>query len=117
MINEDVNKRITIILKENKGNLLANAHISINTAEFGFVTIKGFQIWRSKNFNERLQEAINIQPPTKSSYGRPYKFVFFEDKKLWCELELIIYEEYIKARSKNEVRSEEVNLDDIPETL
>jgi len=116
MKNEDV--RITIILKNSSNNLLANATISIETTYFGFVTIKGFQIWRSRVFNERLQEAINVKPPTIMPYGRPYQFVFFEDKQKWFELESKIYDSFVKIRdiSKND-DSENINLDEISRAI
>lgn len=95
MDNEDV--KITIFLKKSP-KLLANATISIQTIYFGFVTIKGFQIWNSRIFNERLQEAINITPPTIMSHGRSYQFVHFEDEKKWFELEERIYGAFIKTR-------------------
>lgn len=112
MENEDV--RITIFLK-NSQKLLANATVSIETIYFGFVTIKGFQIWISRIFNERLQEAINIEPPTIMPYGRPYQFVFFENNQKWFDLESRIYDAFVKARSESgnnttkEVDLEEVN--------
>ncbi|EKD57940.1 MAG: hypothetical protein ACD_57C00082G0005 [uncultured bacterium] len=99
MDNEDV--KITIILKKGSPKLLANATISIETVYFGFVTIKGFQIWNSRVFNERLQEAINIEPPTIMSYGRPYNFVYFEKDQKWFDLETRIYDAFVKERNIN----------------
>src|SRR3989344_8904358 len=99
MENEDV--KITIILKKGSPKLLANATISIETVYFGFITIKGFQIWNSRIFNERLQEAINIVPPTIMPYGHPYTFVFFEKEQKWFDLETRIYEAFVKERNMN----------------
>ena len=61
--------KIKVYIKD-KDNLIANANVSLNTVLFGFVTIKGFQLWKSTHFNERLSESINITPPTKQGYGR-----------------------------------------------
>ncbi len=98
MENEDV--KITIFLKDSP-KLLANATVSMETIYFGFVTIKGFQIWNSRIFNERIQEAINIRPPTIIVYGHPYQFVFFENEQKWFELESKIYDAFVKAKSKS----------------
>lgn len=108
--------KIKIII-QNKNSLLANANISLNTFDFDFVTIKGFQIWKSTHFNERLSEAINITPPTKQAYGHYYQQVFFENKEKWYELELMIYEAFNNALNKGSLKSEDVNVDDIPDDL
>lgn len=101
MLKQDENVKINITL-QNKGNLLAKAVISLNTIEFGFVTIKGFQIWKSKVFNERLQEAIYIQPTIKLAYGHAYPQVFFENNQKWLDLEMKIYETFIEERSNSQ---------------
>lgn len=82
--------KITIIIK-NKGRLIANANVSIETVLYGFVTIKGFQIWISNRLNGRLQEYINISPPSILIYGKYSRQVFFEDEKKWEQLEEAIY--------------------------
>ena len=108
--------KITIIVK-NKGNLLANANISLNTFEFDFVTIKGLQIWKSSRFNERLSEMINIKPPSIPKYGRYIDLVFFENEQKWYELELMIYEAFNSECNKRSSKSEDVNVDEIPDDL
>lgn len=114
-INEDV--KIKVILKD-KGKLLANANVAIETVKFGFVTIKGFQIWKSPRFNERLQEAINITPPTKPAYGHFITQLFFEDMNKWFELEEKIYGVYLSTRNDvSNVASlgkEDINPNEIP---
>lgn len=108
--------KIKIILRDSKSNLLANANISINTIQFGFVTIKGFQIWKSHNLNERLQESINITPPTRQVYGH-YRFqVFFEDKTKWPIMEEMIYNAFLQIRNKR-VETEDVDIDELPDDL
>jgi len=102
--------KITITSK-NKGNLLANATVSIFTLPFGFITIKNFQIWVSQHLNDRLQERINIIPPSVHAYGRYIPIVFLEDKKLWEELERLIYSEY---SSKIKKANENVDVDSLP---
>lgn len=107
--------KITIQLKD-KASLLANAIVSLNTIAFGFVTIKDFQIWRSKVFNDRLQEQINIKPPTRAFFGKFLERVFIEDKNKWYELEQMIYDAFNNERNKKQANNnnEEVNIDDIP---
>ena len=98
---EDV--KISIFLKD-KGRLLANAVVSFNTIIFSYVTVKDFQLWESTKFNERLQEAINITPPTRNIYGKYSQRVFLEDKKKWIDLEARIYDAYCAARNKKQIQ-------------
>ena len=100
------------IQMKNKNTLLANATVSINTF-CGFITIKGFQIWKSRNINERLGADVNITPPTKPAFGRYIHIVFFEDKNMWYDLEQEIHASFIKAQSEIQA-NEEVNIDEIP---
>lgn len=113
--NGDIN--IKIILKEGT-RLLANGNITITTVNYGLITIKNFQIWQSLNYNARLQQAINITPPTiRSRFGRFIQQVFFEDVQKWYLLEASICEEYLKVKKLNEVKKigyEEVDIDEIP---
>lgn len=113
----DENYKISIFLKENKGNLLANATVSVDTLQFGYITIKGFQIWISRIFNERLQDKINIQPPTKLAYGRAHQQVFIEDKQKWFLLELEIYNLFLKSKEPNIHEEEEIDIDEIDKAL
>lgn len=106
MRDEDV--KIKIVIK-NKGNLLANATIHVSTYDYGFITIKSFQIWESHIFNNRLKDNVNIQPPGKVAYGHYYPHVFFEDTQRWYELEQEIYMAYLEK--KNE--SEEIDIDKV----
>lgn len=106
-----MNIEIKIFLKRNKGNLLANASVSILTTDFGFVTIKNFQIWKSNLFNSRLQDKINIVPTNKYSFGHTFQLVFFEDENSWFELERIIYKAFANEKS------EEIDLDDVDKEL
>lgn len=107
------NIKIKVFLKD-KNNLLANATVSFNTISYGFVTIKDFQIWRSKNFNERLQEAINITPPTRNMHGHFLPTIFLEDRKKWYELESKIYDTYCLAKNEETKKEDlKINPDDI----
>ena len=83
---------VKVIIK-NKDNLLANATVVLSTP-FGKVTIKNFQIWKSRIHNSRLGESINIVP---TSNGK-YKQVFFEDTDKWFVLEKIIFNTFIKSK-------------------
>lgn len=114
---DDINKiKIKIDLKENKGNLLANAHVCIDT-EFGIVTIKYLQIWKSNFRNPRLQEYINIEPPSIKVYGSKIFFVFFENKDKWYELEEKIYDQFFSATHKTSSINEDIDVNEIPENL
>lgn len=112
---EDEDLKIKIIPNKWGTKPIANASVSIRTERFGFITVKGFQIWPSPRFNERLQEAINITPPTKLSYGRYIHQLFFEDPAKWQEIERLIYGCYLSYKSQNSAREiETVDLDEIP---
>lgn len=101
--------KIKIIIKD-KPNLLANANISFDTVAFGSITIKNFAIWKSKHFNERLQEAINITPP--STRGFKYTaIVFFENRDRWYELEQQIYDAFNVSRQNPQ--DEDIDPDDV----
>lgn len=99
--------KIKIIIKD-KPNLLANANISLNTIAFGFVTIKNFAIWKSKHFNDRLQEAINITPPATRGF-KYTPIVFFETPDKWFDLELQIYQAFVASRTSS--KYEDIDLD------
>lgn len=108
------NVKIHIDVK-NKGNLLANATISLDTVEFGPITIKNFQIWKSKNLNSRLQEYINIVPPSRRAGFRKYiSLVFFEKENLWFDIERLIYSKYIEIGLKNGRQEENIKPEDVP---
>ncbi|MFA5135889.1 MAG: hypothetical protein WC489_00670 [Patescibacteria group bacterium] len=114
---EDENIKIIIYFPNKKTALLANASVSIRTTTFGFYTTKGFQIWTSSLFNERLSEQINITPPKLKYFG--YKEItYVEDKKDWIELERLIYSAYQFARSEKErkqnMNTEIINPSDVP---
>lgn len=98
---KDVDVKIKIVIK-NKGNLLANATIHVSTYNYGFITIKSFQIWESHVFNNRLKDNVNIQPPGKVAYGHYYPHVFFEDPQKWYELEQEIYTAYLEKKNESE---------------
>ena len=100
---------IKIILKD-KEPLLATANLSIPTVNFGYLTIKGFQIWKSEVLNTRIQDHINISPPAIRVYGRYLKIVFLEDEKCWFDLEAKIYNKFFEL--KREMK-EDFNIDEI----
>lgn len=104
-----MNIKIEIKLK-NKGKLLANADLVLLTSDFGWVTIKDFQIWESTVHNKRLDEFVNIEPPSvRQRFGRYIKRVFFENAGSWERVESMIYEEYKRKRAE----SAPINLDAI----
>ncbi len=98
---------IKIILK-NKNNLLANANISVNTEAFGYVTLKGFQIWKSIHNNDRLNDYINITPAKIPARGNFFNIIFFESSDKWYLLEKIIYEKF------RATKEEEIDIEEIP---
>lgn len=97
--------KIRILLKD-KNNLLANATVSIETINYGFVTIKDFQIWRSQKMNGRLQEFINIKPPQRNVYSKWIDRVFFEDRERWIDLEARVYDAYCIARNNSKEKQQ-----------
>lgn len=112
---DDENVKIKLFLSKKEGNLLASATISLNTVEFGFVTIKGFQIWKSKFLNSRLQQEVNISPPSTRRYGKYSYLVFFKEEKQWFSLETRIYDAYNKALFRhNKKGKEDIDPDEIP---
>jgi hypothetical protein len=110
------NLRIKIIFPKKKNKLLANATVCVNTVDYNFFIIKGFQIWPSPIMNGRLQEYINITPPSVQMYGKYIPFVFIENPKKWEELERYIYSAYLKAiQEKSKTNNEEkIKPEDIP---
>jgi len=40
--------------------------------------------------NDRLQEPINITPPSKNSFGKYQIQIFFETTEKWYEIEMLI---------------------------
>ena len=99
-----MNDKIKINIKiQNRGKLLANANITLLTEGFGWITIKGFQIWESDILNNRLNEKINIKPTSqRTAFGKYLAIVFIEDQISWGKMEKEIYEAY-----KNKQLSEE----------
>ncbi len=93
------NIKINIKIK-NKGNLLANANLSLLTKDFGWINIKDFQIWRSSNLNSRLEDNINIQPPSINVHGKYIAKIFFEDIKKWEKIEEEIYYAYMRKTAE-----------------
>ena len=80
---------------QNQVNLLANASISLLTDGYGWITIKGFQIWKSNVLNTRLGENINIKPPSqKNPFGKYITIVFIEEPKFWEKMEGEIFKAY-----------------------
>lgn len=102
MNNEDENVKIKIYIR-NKGKLLANVTVFLNTIEYGVVALKGFQIWNSRVLNCRLKEYINISPPSVTNFGKSIRIIFFENPEGWNRLEQKIYEEYIYQKNNEEV--------------
>lgn len=98
MNNADEDVKVKIYIK-NKGNLIANATVYLNTNGFGRLALKGFQIWNSQRFNERLKEKINISPPSKSVYGKSVYLLYFENPEGWNRLEQKIHEAYIYQKN------------------
>ncbi len=101
----DENVNIKVFLKEGDSRLIATATVSVSTVDFGYVTIKGFQVWKSENLNGRLQEYINITPPTTMIKGGRIYLIFFEDREKWYGLEERIYDAFrlckVKGKSKS----------------
>jgi len=95
-----MNIKIEIKIKY-KVKLLANANLLILTNDFGWINIKDFQIWESNNYNKRLQEYINIKPPSVRVFSKYIDRIFFEDVKQWEKIEKLIYDEYLKKLAES----------------
>jgi predicted alpha/beta superfamily hydrolase len=52
--------------------------------------------------NERLQEKINVQPPSINMYGKYHPVIFFKDKNQFFDIEERIYDAYCLARNKRD---------------
>lgn len=114
----DENVEISIYFPKKEGRLLAFATVSVKTIEYGFITIKGFCVWMSPYINDRLQEKINITPPSQPQKGE-YKAIVFIEKPVdnWYRLEERIYDAYHQAKAKKlkkQTQNEDVNPNDIP---
>ena len=111
----DESVKITITMKD-KDNLIANATVSVKTEIYGWITIKNFCIWKSPILNDRIQEQINITPPSFRGVGKFHPLIFVEDEKLWHALESRIYDAFHLERSKKSMdgNNEGVDPEDIP---
>ena len=100
---------------QNQVNLLANATISLLTDGYGWITIKGFQIWKSNILNARLGENINIKPTSqRNNFGKYITIVFIEGPEFWEKMETEIYQAYLD-KLKNELPVEDIVIpDDFP---
>jgi hypothetical protein len=94
-----MNIKIEIKIK-NKVKLLANANLILLTNDFGWVSIKDFQIWESNVYNKRLQDFINIKPPSVRVFGRYLDRIFFEDSEQWEILEKLIFDAYKQKQAE-----------------
>jgi DNA-binding cell septation regulator SpoVG len=75
--------------------------------------IHGWRISQSEHFDQRFQESIWIQPPAyRSGFGKWRPIVFFDNKKVYENIETEIYDQYHLAKTKGD--SEKVNVDEIP---
>lgn len=103
--------KISIKIKNLSNGILANAVVSVNLPTLGYLNIKNFTIWKSPNFNNLLNAYINITPPSVLKMGRYHAHVFFENPESWK----LIVEQIYKAYLVEEAKSQEVNIDDIPD--
>ena len=95
-----MNIKIEVKIK-NKSKLLANANLMLLTSDFGWINIKDFQIWESNIFNRRLQNHINIKPPSARVFSRYIDRIFFEDIREWEKIEKLIFDEYQKKLTES----------------
>jgi DNA-binding cell septation regulator SpoVG len=101
---------ITIKLKlADSDKYLARATVIVDD----LLEIHGWRISESQHFDNRFQENIWIQPPAfRSGFGKWKAVVFFDNKKLYGQIEEKIYDAY--HAEKNKPENEKVNPDDIP---
>lgn len=113
---EDEDTKISVYLKP-KGNIMAQANVSLKIASQNFITIKGFVIWKSTWIDPRFQEQVNITPPRRYIKGTWLDLVFFENIVDWSQMEEKIYSAYFKAKSEEDkklIKNEDVDPDGIP---
>lgn len=101
-----MNIKIEIKIKNN-AKLLANANLMFLTEGFGWITVKDFQIWNSNLCNRRLNEYLNIEPPSIRVCGRYIKRIYIEDVKQWEKIEKLIFNAY----KEKEAESAPINID------
>jgi hypothetical protein len=108
-----MDEKIKINIKiQNRGNLLANANISLLTDSYGWITIKGFQVWKSDILNIRLNEKINIKPTSqRSAFGKYLIIVFIEEQIYWEKMEKEIYKAYVD-KQKDDLPVEDIVIPD-----
>jgi len=94
-----MNIKIEIKIKNN-AKLLANANLMFLTEDFGWITVKDFQIWSSNLCNRRLNEFINIEPPSIRVAGKYMKRIYIEDLKQWEKIEKLIFNAYKEKQSE-----------------
>lgn len=98
--------QIKINIYDRQDSLLANADVTFEDTNFGPITVKGFQIWRSQFQNKRLDgEKINIEPPSTrlNSDVVKYQFVHLDDEGMWFKLMGQIFTAYKKELKDIEV--------------
>lgn len=103
---------IKIFLNKTESRLLANADVTFESPEYGSITAKYFQIWRSQFVNKKLDnDKINIEPPSTKNNPNVIKCEFFrvEDEEKWFELMYQIYDAYKNAiKGKEEMVTEKM---------
>lgn len=91
--------QIKIYLYDKENLLLANADVTFEDIDFGPITVKGFQIWKSQFQNKRLDgEKINIEPPSTRENPNVAKcqFIHLDNAEKWFDLMIQIYAAYKK---------------------
>ena len=82
--------------------------VSFGTSNFGPIVIKGFRVSRSRYDKPWVQE------PSYQIYGKYYRCVYFEDRKVWDGVNELLVAEYSNYVTGEEEVSEEVDPKEVP---
>lgn len=95
--------------------MIARADVTLRIYDSEYVRIRGFILWHSKVLNNRLQQHINIKPPSTSEKGKWTETVHFLNKNSWENLEMIIYSAYLEFQKRGEDTGiQDIDPDDLP---
>lgn len=114
---EDENVKIRVRESKSKSpKIIALVDVFIKHFMGDFIEIKGFVIWSSDLLNGRLQEKLNITPPSIQIFGKRSTIVYIQNETFWFEIEGYIYSALLDFRRnrKDDTTEESIDLKDIP---
>jgi len=102
------------IYPKNKGNLLANTTVTIESEDLGEFTINWIAIWATKEENDRLKLKLSVSPPSLRMGPKYFKALFFKKEETWFEIEKAICEKYEEENKMEQPKGEYVDPEEIP---